>query len=175
MRRRQAKTVTKKPYPSGISEDEWHFMAPYLTLVDVNAPQRRYDLREVFNALRWLARAGAPWRLLPYDLPPWQMVCQQLRRWNGSGCFEAMVSDMRSAIRLSKDRQGQSSEVILEGSHQNPNAELFWHLNDRYIGSTHGEHKQSLLLPRGAYLITILDEQGNSASRSFEVVSDPSS
>ncbi len=74
-----------------------------------------------------------------------------------------------------KEQKGQSSEVILEGSHQNPNAELFWHLNDRYIGSTHGEHKQSLLLPRGAYLITILDEQGNSASRSFDVVSDPSS
>ncbi|PXW92271.1 putative transposase of IS4/5 family DUF4096, partial [Sphaerotilus hippei] len=54
--------MTRKPYPSDISEEEWHFVAPYLRLMDVNAPQRRHDLREVFNALRWLARAGAPWR-----------------------------------------------------------------------------------------------------------------
>lgn len=49
-------------------------MAPYLTLMDEDAPQRRYSLREAFNALRWLARAGAPWRLLPNDFPPWQGV-----------------------------------------------------------------------------------------------------
>lgn len=34
--------------------------APYLTLMDQHAPQREHDLREVFNALRWLVRAGAP-------------------------------------------------------------------------------------------------------------------
>lgn len=107
--------MNRKPYPSDISEAEWHFVAPYLTLMDVDAPQRRHDLREVFNALRWLARAGAPWRLLPHDLPPWQMVYQQFRRWDESGCFEAMVSDMRSVIRVSEGRPSQPSAVILDG------------------------------------------------------------
>ena len=60
-------------------------MAPYLTLMDVNAPQRRHDLREVFNALCLLARAGAPWLRLPHDLPPWQMLYQQFRRWDEAG------------------------------------------------------------------------------------------
>ncbi|WP_375131969.1 transposase, partial [Sphaerotilus natans] len=36
--------MTRKPYPSDVSEEEWHFVAPYLTLMDVNAPQRRHDL-----------------------------------------------------------------------------------------------------------------------------------
>jgi transposase len=72
-------------------------------------------LREVFNALRWLARAGAPWRLLPHDFPPWQTVYQQFRRWNDAGCFEAMVSDMRSIIRVGDGRRGQPSAVILDG------------------------------------------------------------
>ncbi len=107
--------MSRKPYPSDISEEEWHFVAPYLTLMDVNAPQRRHDLREVFNALRWLARAGAPWRLLPHDLPPWQMVYQQFRRWDEAGCFEAMVNDMRSIIRVSEGRRGQPSAVVLDG------------------------------------------------------------
>ena len=62
--------MSRKPYPNDISEEEWHFVALYLTLMDANAPQRRHDLREVFSALRWLARAGAPWRLLSHDLQP---------------------------------------------------------------------------------------------------------
>ena len=108
--------MSRKPYPSDISEEEWHFVAPYLTLMDANAPQRRHDLREVFNALRWLARAGAPWLLLPHDLPPWhKRVYQPFRRWDEAGCFEAMVNDMRSIIRVSEGRRGQPSAVVLDG------------------------------------------------------------
>lgn len=83
--------------------------------MDANAPQRRHDLREVFNALRWLARAGALWRLLPHDLSPWQRGYQQFRCWDEAGCFEAMVNDMRSVIRVSEGRRGQPSAVILDG------------------------------------------------------------
>ena len=54
--------MTRKPYPSDVSDEEWNFVAPYLALIDEQAPQRRHSLREVFNALRWLARAGAAWR-----------------------------------------------------------------------------------------------------------------
>jgi transposase len=35
-----------------------------------DAPQREYPLRDVYNALRWLVRAGAPWQYLPTDFPP---------------------------------------------------------------------------------------------------------
>jgi len=104
--------MTRKPYPSDVSDEEWNFAAPYLALIDEQSPQRRYSLREVFNALRWLARAGAPWRLVPHDLPPWAVVYQQFRRWEEAGCFEAMVSDMRSIIRAAQGRQGQPSAVI---------------------------------------------------------------
>ncbi|EAR20393.1 transposase [Nitrococcus mobilis Nb-231] len=48
--------------------------------------------------------AGAPWRLLPNDFPPWAAVYQQSRRWVDSGCFEAMVSELRSIIRVAQGR-----------------------------------------------------------------------
>ena len=54
--------MRKKPYPSDLNNGEWQFVAPYLTLMRQDAPQREHSLRELFNALRWLARAGAPWR-----------------------------------------------------------------------------------------------------------------
>jgi transposase len=133
--------VTRKPYPSDISDEEWHFVAPYLTLIDEAAPQRRYSLREVFNALRWLARAGAPWRLLPNDLPPWQRVYQQFRRWDESGCFEAMVSDMRSVIRVSQGRSGQPGAVILDGRTQQSGIDL-------HIVKLPEARKGFVLLPR---------------------------
>src|SRR4051794_32751159 len=59
-----------KGYPSDISDEEWALVAPYLILMDEEAPQREYALRDVFNGLRWIARAGAPWRMMPLDLPP---------------------------------------------------------------------------------------------------------
>ena len=52
-----------------MSDDEWAFIAPYLSLISEAAPQREYPLREVLSGLRWIVRAGAAWRLLPNDLP----------------------------------------------------------------------------------------------------------
>ena len=44
--------MKRTPYPSDVSDDEWSFVAPYLTLMTEEAPQREHDLREVFNGLR---------------------------------------------------------------------------------------------------------------------------
>jgi transposase len=62
--------MDRKAYPSDISDDEWAFVAPYLTLMTEEAPHRVHSLREVFNGLRRLVRAGAPWRMMPHDLAP---------------------------------------------------------------------------------------------------------
>ncbi|PJK10611.1 IS5/IS1182 family transposase [Lysobacteraceae bacterium NML95-0200] len=107
--------MSRKPYPSDVSDEEWSFVAPYLILMAQDAPQRQHDLREVFNALRWLVRAGAPWRMLPNDLPPWEAVYQQSRRWLDAGCFEAIVSDLRSIIQVAQSRQGQPSAIAIDG------------------------------------------------------------
>lgn len=104
----------RKPYPTDVSDEEWSFAAPYLVLMSEDAPQRRYELREMFNALRWIARAGASWRMLPTNFPPWEMVYQQTQRWLNAGCFEAMVNDLRSVLRVAQARQGQPSAVILD-------------------------------------------------------------
>lgn len=65
--------MERKTYPSDVSDDEWAFVAPYLTLMTQDAPQRVYDLREVFDGLRYIARAGAPWRMNA-QRPP-SLVC----------------------------------------------------------------------------------------------------
>jgi transposase len=71
--------------------------------------------REVFTAMRWIVRAGALWRLLPQELPPWPVVYQQTQRWIAAGCFEAMVHDLRAILRLIHGRAPQPTAVVLDG------------------------------------------------------------
>ena len=106
--------MERKAYPSDVSDDEWAFVAPYLTLMTEEAPQREHSLREVFNGLRWIVRAGAPWRMMPNDLPPWHTVYQQTQRWINAGVFEAMVHDLRAVLRLAKGRKEQPSAAIFD-------------------------------------------------------------
>jgi transposase len=106
--------MIRKPYPSDVGDDEWAFVAPYLTLMTEDAPQRDYALREVFNGLRWLARAGAQWRMLPNDLPPWYTVYQQTQRWLKAGVFEALVHDLRMLLREIAFRMPQPRAAIFD-------------------------------------------------------------
>lgn len=101
-------------YPTDVTDEEWAFVAPYLTLLRENAPQRSYPLRVVFNALRWIIRAGAPWRLMPNDLPRWEIVYQQTQRWMQAGVFEAIVHDLRVLLRVAAERHAQPSAVMLD-------------------------------------------------------------
>jgi transposase len=105
--------MARKPYPSDVSDEEWEFVVPYLTLMREDAPQREHDLREVFNGMRYVVRGGQAWRMLPNDLPPWPAVYQQAQRWIAAGVFEAITQDLRRILRT------------LEGRHEEPTAAVF--------------------------------------------------
>ena len=105
--------MARKPYPSDVTDEEWDFVVPYLTLMTEDAPQREHDLREVFNAMRYVVRGGQVWRMMPNDLPPWPAVYQQAQRWIAAGVFEAMTQDLRRILRL------------LDGRHEEPSAAIF--------------------------------------------------
>ncbi len=79
-----------------------------------DAPQRDHCLREVFNGVRWIVRAGAAWRMMPRDLPPYYTIYQQAQRWLRAGVFEVMVSDLREILRLCVGKQAKPSAVIFD-------------------------------------------------------------
>lgn len=112
----ERKHSSRKAYPSDVSDEEWAFAARYLTLMTADAPQRRHDLREVFNALRWSVKTGAPWRYLPINFPPWAAVYQQTRRWLAAGCFDAMAHDLRALVRWGAGRRDQPTAVIFDSA-----------------------------------------------------------
>ena len=106
--------MAKTGYASDVSDDEWAFVAPYLTLMREDAPQREHSLRAVFNGLRYMVRTGAPWRWMPNDLPPWEVVYQQTQRWLKAGVFENMVRDLRMLMREIEGRSPQPRAAILD-------------------------------------------------------------
>jgi transposase len=89
-------------------------VAPYLTLMTPEAPQREHDLREVFNGLRWIVRTGAQWCMMPHDPSPWAAVYQQTQRWLKAGVFEAIVDDLRAILRLAQGRHEELSAAIFD-------------------------------------------------------------
>lgn len=106
--------MERKAYPTDVSDEAWAFVAPYVTLMTEEAPQREHSLREVFNGLRWITRAGAAWRLMPHDLPPWYTVYQQSRRWFKAGVFDDMIHDLRALLRLADGRAPEPSAAIFD-------------------------------------------------------------
>lgn len=104
----------RQGYQTDVTDEEWAFVAPYLALCREDATQRDYSLRAVFNAVRYVAKSGCPWRMLPNDLPPWYVVYQQMRRWIDARCFETMVEDLRKLLREYAGRKPQPTAMILD-------------------------------------------------------------
>jgi len=107
--------MNRKPYPSDVSDEEWAFVKPYLTLMKEDAPQREHDLREVFNGLRWIVKTGAQWRMMPNDLPPWYAVYQQTQRWMKAGVFEDIAHDLRALLRMMQGKEADPTAAIFDG------------------------------------------------------------
>jgi transposase len=101
--------MERKAYPRDVRDDAWAFVALYLTRMTEDAPQRPHSLRDVCTGVRWRARAGAPGRMMPNDLPPWAAVSQQTQRWLNAGGFEAIGHDLRLLLRLADGRTAQPS------------------------------------------------------------------
>lgn len=79
--------MSRKPYPSDVTDEEWAFVAPYLILMREDAAQREHDLHEVFNGLPWIE----------------------------ADVSEDMVHDLRALIRLAKGKKEQPTAAIFDG------------------------------------------------------------
>lgn len=65
------------------------------------------DLREVLNVIRYMARSGAGWRMLPHDFPPWQTVYWWFRRFVRMLLFRT-IHDV--ALMIDRERAGSAAQ-----------------------------------------------------------------
>jgi putative transposase len=71
-------------------------------------------MREVFNAIFYVLRAGCAWRLLPHDFPAWQTVYGYFRRWRKEGLWEQLNDALRASVREQEGRDAEPSAAIMD-------------------------------------------------------------
>ena len=106
--------MTRRGYPSDVDDDTYLFLLPYLLLSPSDARQRKYPIREVLNALPWVARTGAQWAYLPHDFPPAETVRLLAHRWFQAECFQNAAHDLRLLSRVEQSRNGEPSAIIID-------------------------------------------------------------
>ena len=101
--------TTRKSYPSDVSDAEWEFLLPCLTLMREDAPQRAHDMREVFNAILYINRSGCQWDMLPHDFPAKSTVYDHFVRWRDDGTWQRILDALRRAVRVAIGREPDPS------------------------------------------------------------------
>jgi len=95
-----------KCYPTDLTDEEWVRIEPFLPKPAKTGRRRGVDLREVLNAIRYLARTGCGWRMLPKDFPPWQTVYWWFRRFVRLLLFRT-IHDI--ALMIDRERAGREA------------------------------------------------------------------
>ena len=65
-------------------------------------------------------------------------------------------------IFIPRDQSGLQTRIIPEVAHRNPSKKLFWHLDEKYIGTTKFIHQVEIVAGAGEHVLTVVDEDGNS-------------
>lgn len=105
--------INRKTYSTDVNDTEWALIAPELPSARRGRP-RCWPARELVNAIFYLVRNGCTWRDLPHDLPPWQTVYSQFRRWRLSGVWAKLNAALVQTVRLAAGREAQPSAVVID-------------------------------------------------------------
>jgi transposase len=109
----------RRPYRSDLSDARWALIEPVLTQwrasrrgLGINWPT--HDLREIVNAILYVARTGIAWEYLPHDFPPAKTVYDYYAKWEKDGTTAQIHDFLRSKIREALGRDAQPSAAVLD-------------------------------------------------------------
>jgi transposase len=101
-------------YPSDLTEAEWLILEPLLVPTSGRGRPRQVPLREIVNAVRYLARTGCQWRYLPHDFPDWRLVAKTYSRWVQAGTWEKVNTVLREQVREAAGRNPRPTAAIID-------------------------------------------------------------
>ena len=101
-------------YPSDLTDAEWRLIEPFLRTTPGPGRPRELDMREVFNAIRYINRTGCQWEYLPKDFPNQNSVRYYFDKWTYDGTFIAINDALREQARGRLDRNPQPSGAIID-------------------------------------------------------------
>jgi transposase len=106
--------MSRKPYPSDLSDAEWEKIKPLLPEANKLGSPRTVDLREILNAVFYRVDNGCKWRALPHDFPPHQTVYDYFRRWVRTGLWQQINQALVPEVRISQGRNEEPTLAIID-------------------------------------------------------------
>ncbi len=99
------------------------------------------------------------------EVPPFALSCLP----EESKTMEFIFPKKNQAIILAKDFNQQEGEVIFKVAHSRPDTSLYWYLDQDFMGVTSDFHELAILPKRGAYTLTVMDQQGTEIKRRIRI------
>jgi len=94
-------------YSTDLTNTQWQFIKSSLIFEE---RKRKYDLREIWNALNYIVKSGCQWRMLPLNFAKWQLVYYYYSKWSTLEIFDLLLEKLRNKVRV---KMGQNSEASL--------------------------------------------------------------
>lgn len=101
-------------YASDLSDGEWSLIAPLLPGPKPVGRPREANLREVVNAILYMASTGCQWRMLPKDFPPFTTVQNYFYAWRDIGVLRAINNTLVMAAREQEGREASPSAGVID-------------------------------------------------------------
>ena len=101
-------------YPSDMTDAEWALTAPFVPPAKRGGRPRTADMREVLNAILYIAASGCAWRLLPKCFPPVSTVQRYFYAWRDAGLFEAINTVLVMNLRVIEGREASPSAGVID-------------------------------------------------------------
>ena len=95
----------RKPYRTDLTDAQWKLIKPLIPPAKPGGRPREIDMREVLNTLRYQARTGCQWDMLPHDLLPKSSVYDYFAQWRDDGTWQRMVDALRPKVRTAARRE----------------------------------------------------------------------
>jgi putative transposase len=108
-------TTTRQPYPSDLTALQWDNIEHLFPRPKGPAGRKRtYDRKDIVDAVFYLARTGAAWRMLPHDFPPWKTVSYYFYTGRDRGVWERLHDTLRRDVRKLLDREETPSAGVID-------------------------------------------------------------
>ena len=100
-------------YDSSLTDAQWKMLEPMIPKPSkMGRPPT--DRRPIVDAILYIAKSGAPWRLLPHDFPCWKTVYHVFRKWTLDYTWEALNARLRAGVRAQEDKDCRPTAAILD-------------------------------------------------------------
>ncbi|KQC01300.1 penicillin-binding protein 1C [Pedobacter sp. Hv1] len=100
-------------------------------------------------------------------LPPFKPGCNDI---SGNVVMDMIYPKNNAVVYIPVELNGQRGKVILNVAHRNPDAKIYWHIDQEFIGSTQSFHQLAVSPAPGKHTLTLVDEDGNRLVQVFTIL-----